>query len=104
MRRRKKISSQPVLSKHVPQRTCLACRQIRPKRELIRLVRTQDGSIEIDTSGKKTGRGAYLCQVWECWEVGLKGKRLEHALRGRLTPDNQEQLVKHASDLVKGDN
>ncbi|HUV75423.1 MAG TPA: YlxR family protein [Dehalococcoidales bacterium] len=102
--RRKKIRSQPALSKHVPQRTCLACRQVKPQRELIRLVRAQDGNIEIDASGKKAGRGAYLCQTWECWEVGLKGKRLEHALRGQLTPGNQDQLIKNARDLVKGDN
>ena len=103
MTRMKKIRSQPVISKHVPQRTCLACRQVKPKQELIRLVRAQDGKIEIDTSGKKAGRGTYLCQVPECWEVGLKGKRLEHALRCQLTPDNQDRLVKHARDLVKGD-
>ena len=100
----KSTSSQSVRAKHIPQRTCLACRQVKAKRELIRLVPTQDGNIEIDTSGKKAGRGAYLCPVWECWEAGLKGNRLEHALRSRLTQDNREQLIRYAKDRLKGAN
>ena len=72
----------------------MACRKIRPKQELIRLVHIPDGSIEVDTSGRKTGRGAYLCQAQECWEIGVKGSRLEHALRTTLSQDNREQLIR----------
>lgn len=100
----KSTSSQSVRLKHIPQRTCLGCRQVKAKRELIRLVHTPDGNIEIDTSGKKAGRGAYLCPVWECWEAGLKGNRLEHALCSRLTQDNREQLITYAKDRLKGAN
>ena len=82
----------------------MACRKVKTKRELIRLVRTLDGNIEVDSSGKKAGRGAYLCRAWECWEVGLKGNRLEHALRGHLTQDNREQLINYAKELQKGAN
>jgi len=71
---------------------------------LIRLVRTPDGNIEIDTSGKKAGRGAYLCRDGECWQVGLKGNRLEYVLRSRLTSDNREQLINYARDHLKGAN
>lgn len=71
---------------------------------MIRLVHTPDGNIEIDTGGKKAGRGAYLCPVWECWEAGLKGKQLEHALRSHLTQDNREQLIKYAKGCLKGAN
>jgi len=99
-----KNKTQPIISKHIPQRTCLACRRIKAKQELIRLVRTINGNIEIDTSGKKAGRGTYLCRAWECWEAGLKGKRLEHALRSQLAPDNREQLIKYAESLPKGAN
>jgi len=63
----------------------VACRKINTKQELIRLVRVADGSVEVDTNGKKAGRGAYLCQAQECWEIGLKGKRLEYTLRTTLT-------------------
>ena len=80
----------------------MACGKIKAKRELIRLVCNPDGSLEIDTSGKKDGRGAYICRDLECWESGLKGKRLEQALRGRVTQDNREQLVKCAKDLLEG--
>ena len=86
----------------MPQRTCVACGKIRTKRELIRLVRNPDSSIEIDASGRKAGRGAYICLELECWESGLKGKRLEQALRSRITQDNRERLVKCAKDLLEG--
>jgi len=95
-------STSSVRLKHIPQRTCLGCRQVKAKRELIRLVCIPDGDIEIDTTGKKAGRGAYLCPTWECWEAGLKNKRLEYAFRSRLTQDNREQLLKDAKGLLKG--
>jgi len=89
------------ISKHIPQRTCVACRRVRPKLELVRLVLLSDGNIEVDASGKKAGRGAYLCQSPQCWQTGLKGGRLEYALRTTLTPDNREQLIRYGEDLVK---
>jgi predicted RNA-binding protein YlxR (DUF448 family) len=57
--------------KHVPQRTCIACRQVKSKRELIRIVRLPDGEILVDETGKANGRGAYLCRVRACWEKGI---------------------------------
>ena len=88
-------------AKHVPQRTCLACRKVKDKRELIRLVRISEGRVEVDTGGKKAGRGAYLCRARECWEIGLKGSRLEYALRTNLTQDNREQLIKYGKTIYK---
>ncbi|MFB0558960.1 MAG: RNase P modulator RnpM [Dehalococcoidales bacterium] len=87
------------ISQHIPQRTCVACRKVKAKRELIRVVHTNNGNVEVDTSGKKAGRGAYLCQAPECWEVGLKRGRLEYALRVSLTRDNREQLARYGKDL-----
>ena len=98
------ISHHPVSIKHIPQRTCVACRKVKAKRELVRLVRVADRSIELDTSGKKAGRGAYLCWSQECWETGLKGGRLEHVLRTTLTRDNREQLIRYGKDLLQGVN
>ena len=92
----------PYLVKHIPQRTCLACRKVRAKQELIRLVRIPDDSVEVDVDGKKLGRGAYLCLASECWEVGLKGGRLEHGLRTTLNQDNRERLIKYGKDLFGG--
>jgi len=88
--------------KHIPQRTCVACGQVTAKRQLIRLVRTVDSRVEVDASGKNTGRGAYLCPAPECWETGLKGNRLERALRTTLMPDNREQLTRYGQNLSQG--
>ena len=63
---------------------------------------TPDGNIEIDSNGKKAGRGTYLCRDWKCWETRLKDNRLEYALRSSLTQDNREQLIEQAKDLLKG--
>jgi len=82
----------------------VACRAVKAKWELVRLVHTAQGNIEIDESGRKTGRGAYLCHEWRCWEEGLNSNRLEYALRGNLSRDNREELVKQAKDILKGDN
>ena len=68
------------------------------------MVRTLDGNIEIDTSGKKNGRGAYLCPARECWEAALKGNQLERTLRSSLKPEDREQLVKYGEELLKGVN
>jgi len=85
--------------KRVPQRTCVACRKVRPKQELVRLVRTHGGNIDVDPAGKIAGRGAYLCPVWKCWEIGLKNGRLEHTLRTHLSQDNREQLIQYGKSL-----
>jgi hypothetical protein len=88
------------IRKYTPQRTCVACRKVKAKQELIRLVRVSDGGVEVDTVGKKAGRGAYLCRSQDCWEVGLRGSQLEHVLRTTLTQDNREQLIRHGKDLL----
>ena len=85
--------------KHVPQRTCVACRRVTAKRELIRLVRMADSRVEVDPGGKKAGRGAYLCRMEECWQSGLKGGRLEHVLKTAITPNDREQLLRYGQSL-----
>ena len=67
--------------KHVPQRTCIACRRSDAKRGLIRLVRDAEGRVSVDPTGKRAGRGAYLCHEHTCWEQALKRHSLERALR-----------------------
>jgi predicted RNA-binding protein YlxR (DUF448 family) len=83
-------------------RTCVGCRRVKPKKELVRLVRTTGGEVEIDITGKKDGRGAYLCPDQECWEKALKGNQLEQKLRSNLSEGNREQLIKLGQDLLKG--
>lgn len=78
--------------KHVPLRTCITCRQERGKRELIRVVRTPDGAVQVDLTGKLAGRGAYLCRVRTCWEQALGGQRLNAALKMTVSADDQAAL------------
>lgn len=90
--------------RHVPQRTCVACRCTTAKRELVRIVRTPEGTVEIDASGKKSGRGAYLCRAQQCWQSALKKERLDHALKAKLTPEEKESLLQYAHSLpVQGE-
>jgi predicted RNA-binding protein YlxR (DUF448 family) len=98
----KNISTHPVKSKPLPRRTCVACRRSRPKKDLVRIIRTPGGNIEIDITGKKDGRGAYLCPARECFEKALHGNQLEYTLKSGLTPENHEQLEKYGRDLPGG--
>jgi len=87
-------------SKPKPQRTCVTCRQVTEKKGLVRLVRVADGNVEIDLSGKKNGRGAYLCRTRKCWETALKSGRLEHSLNTTIDRECRDQLVKAAEALL----
>ena len=93
------ISTQPGTPKSVPERTCIACRQVKDKRDLVRIVKTKDEGIVIDLKGKNPGRGAYLCKTRECWETGLKANRLEYVLRTALTPQDLQRLSEYAETL-----
>ncbi len=90
--------------KHVPQRTCVTCRETGAKRGLIRLVRTPEGAVEVDPTGKRNGRGAYLCNRVRCWERGVNDRILGRALRLEgLTQENREALLKYADERVPDD-
>jgi len=88
-------------SKYPPQRTCIACRQVKEKKTLIRLVRTENGAAEIDIFGKKPGRGAYLCSDKVCWELALKKNRLEYALKAKLNEVNRQALIEYSHKLLE---
>ncbi|MEZ0394833.1 MAG: YlxR family protein [Anaerolineales bacterium] len=87
--------------KHIPQRTCVGCRSVLPKRSLIRLVRRPEG-VQIDPTGKLAGRGAYLHDRRACWERGLRGS-LAHALKIDLTPADLERLQQFMLTLPEDD-
>ena len=92
------MSKKPIQRvKHVPQRTCVGCREVLPKRKMVRIVRTADG-VQLDPTGKMPGRGAYLHDRRECWERGLKGA-LGHALKSSLTQADRTQLEEFMSTL-----
>jgi predicted RNA-binding protein YlxR (DUF448 family) len=85
-------------SKHIPMRTCAACHAVKPKREMIRLVRLESGFVEVDLDGKKNGRGAYLCPSSECWVKGLTHGHLDRILRITLTPENKARLLEQGNN------
>jgi predicted RNA-binding protein YlxR (DUF448 family) len=87
--------------KHIPQRTCVGCRKVLPKRELIRLVRRPEG-VQVDPTGKLAGRGAYLHTIRLCWEKGLKGS-LAEALKMDLTTDDFDRLHIFMQTLPEGE-
>src|ERR687894_326019 len=78
-------------AKHQPLRTCVACRQAKLKRELTRIVRTPEGQIIIDPTGKANGRGAYLCSDRACWERAIKRRVLNHALKTELNAESTQR-------------
>jgi predicted RNA-binding protein YlxR (DUF448 family) len=78
--------------KKIPQRMCTGCMEMKPKKELIRVVKNKEGEVFIDTTGKKPGRGAYICKNIECLEKSIKAKRLERNLEGKISDDIFERL------------
>ncbi|MEA3377439.1 MAG: YlxR family protein [Chloroflexota bacterium] len=85
--------------KRIPQRTCVGCRTVRPKRELVRIVRTPEGCVTVDETGKRSGRGAYLCPEPSCWERALSKGQLSRALRTNLTEEVRARLREYAAGL-----
>ena len=83
--------------KHIPQRTCVGCRAVLAKRQMLRLVRTAEG-VQVDPTGKLAGRGAYLHDKRSCWERGLKGA-LAHALKTELSNDDRVRLEEFMNTL-----
>ncbi len=97
----KAVKQQAKRPKHIPLRTCIACKATKPKRELLRVVRTPDGHIMLDATGKKSGRGAYLCARLSCWETTLKKKRLEQEFELALSEEDRAGLDAFVATLPK---
>jgi predicted RNA-binding protein YlxR (DUF448 family) len=86
--------------KHIPQRICIVCRSINPKRGLVRLVRTATGGVQIDGTGKQNGRGAYVCQQASCWQTLVERNIVVSALRlSLLTEEDRAALVSFARTI-----
>lgn len=89
--------------KHVPQRICVACRDRTSKRTLTRIVRTPDGQVVIDPTGKRNGRGAYLCDNRRCWERAISTNILAHALKTEIDAETAAELRRYAAKLPERD-
>ena len=88
------------MPKKIPMRQCLGCREMKPKRELIRVVKSPEGEISLDFKGKKPGRGAYLCPDPQCLARARKARALERAFSAQ-TPDQEYESL--AAEMEAGD-
>ena len=80
--------------KKIPLRMCLGCNEMKPKNELIRVVKDPEGNISLDSTGKKNGRGAYICRSKACLEKAIKSKRIERSFSVAIPPEIYESLEK----------
>ncbi|MDO4565393.1 MAG: YlxR family protein [Clostridia bacterium] len=84
--------------KKIPMRMCVACRQMQPKKTLVRIVNTADEGVVIDRTGKRNGRGAYLCPNPDCLKKAVKIRAIERALEAAVPPELYERLKEEFSD------
>ena len=80
--------------KKVPLRKCVGCGEMKPKKELVRIVRSPEGEISVDLTGKKNGRGTYVCKSPACLTKAQKERRLERAFSSQIAPEVYETLLK----------
>ena len=86
------------MQKKIPMRQCTGCREMKPKRELIRVVKSPEGEISIDFKGKKPGRGAYVCPDQQCLKRAIKSKSLERALETAIPEEVYTALAAQMED------
>lgn len=85
--------------KKVPMRQCVGCHNMVSKREMIRVIKTSDGEIMLDATGKKNGRGAYLCNSKECLEKAIKSKSLERSLKAAIPAEIYDSLKEELDNI-----
>jgi len=85
-------------TKKIPMRMCLGCGEMKPKKELIRVVKSPEGDISIDLSGKKNGRGAYICRSAECFRKARKARKFERAFACRISEEIYDSMEKEMTD------
>jgi uncharacterized protein len=88
-------------AKRTPQRTCIGCRKVLSKRELLRIVRGTDGTIFFDPSGKANGRGTYVCPKLECLKSAFASKRLSRALDVEISADDLNRIKKELEAMLQ---
>ena len=89
------------VKKKLPQRQCIGCGEMKNKRDMIRVIRSSDGAISIDATGRKNGRGAYICRNMECFRLAVKNRGLERSLKTEIPASVYEMLEKEMAALEK---
>ncbi len=85
--------------KKIPMRMCLGCREMKPKRELMRVVRSPEGEVSLDPTGRKPGRGAYVCKSAECLQRAIKQRQIERAFDCSLSEETKAALTRALEDM-----
>lgn len=86
-------------TKKFPQRQCIGCGEMKNKKDMIRVLKTPDGELVLDATGRKNGRGAYLCQSQDCLKQAVKGKGLERSFKMAIPQEVYENLAKEMTHL-----
>lgn len=84
--------------KHVPLRMCSGCGEMKPKKELVRVVKSKENEISLDLTGKKAGRGAYVCNDLECLKKARKAKRLERAFSSKIPEEIYDEMERQMEE------
>jgi len=91
-----------MVTKKVPMRQCTGCREMKNKREMIRVIRTAENEICIDATGRKNGRGAYICPHMNCLKMAMKNRGLERSLKTAIPESVYQQLEEEMSHIDEG--
>jgi len=86
------------MPKRTPLRQCLGCREMKPKRELVRVVRSPEGTVSLDLRGKAPGRGAYVCRSADCLKKALRSKAIGRSLGAEIPPDLYDALARQMEE------
>ena len=89
-------------ARKIPMRQCIGCQQMKPKREMLRVIKTPSGEIVLDATGRQNGRGAYLCFSGDCLNKAVKNKGLERSLKMKIPSQVYEQLKEEMSEIEAG--
>ena len=90
------------VKKKIPMRKCVGCGEMKPKKELMRILRTEENEFCVDTTGKKNGRGAYLCHSVECFQKAVRNKGLERSFKQSIPQEVYDRLEKEMDTVGKG--
>ena len=91
-------------SRHIPERSCVSCGSKMPKEQLVRIVKTSQGPITVDTTGREAGRGAYICRTLDCWGRALKKGALERSFKQSLSTRDLDPVQTHYQENIAPQN
>ena len=89
------------VKKKIPMRKCVGCGEMKPKKELMRILKTENGDFVVDAAGKKNGRGAYLCRSLSCFQNAVKSRGLERSFKQEIPQEVYDRLEKEMGEIEK---